>query len=118
MNRNAFIGIAERVIATFVAAFFALYLPAVLSASSTGGWHALLNLSVAQKAAVAGAAAVFSLIKSVAATQVGNPNSGGMLPDRLMTLLKAIPWGSGQRAPVPPVTTAPPQTLTAVPPKP
>lgn len=91
MNRATLLNLLERVAGTFGAAFLALWLPS-LSAVLAGGhdWHAVIALSVLQKAALAGVAAVLTLVKSIFATQVGNPNSGGFLPAWLLKLLGAV----------------------------
>lgn len=115
MNRNSFMSIVERVLSTFLFAFLATWVPAVLSTSNTGGWHNLLALSVVQKAAVAGFAAVLSLVKSIIATQVGNPNSGGMLPNWLLKASGAATWEAAPApAVVPPVAAGAP-AVTYVP---
>jgi hypothetical protein len=116
MNRNAFLGIAERVAATFAFAFLAMWIPAALSIAGTGNWQGLLALSVLQKAAVAGLAAVLSLVKSLISTQVGNPNSGALLPNWLLKSAGAATWEAAP-APivVPPVAAgAPPKTYVPV----
>lgn len=89
MNRLTFLGIVERVLMTFGAAFLAMWLPSLAAVASGGtDWHAVIALSVLQKAALAGAAAVLTLVKSVVATQVGNPNSAGFLPDWVAKLFR------------------------------
>lgn len=60
--------LGERAIRTFVQAFFALYAPVVLGADSLGG---ILDLSVIEKAATAGLAAVIALFMGVAGTRTG-----------------------------------------------
>lgn len=91
MNRATLLNLLERVGGTFGAAFLALWLPS-LSAVLAGGhdWHAVIALSVLQKAALAGVAAVLTLVKSIFATQVGDSNSGGFLPTWLLKLLGAV----------------------------
>jgi hypothetical protein len=61
--------LAERAVRTFAQAFLALYAPVVLGADSLGG---LLDLSVADKAAAAGVAAVLSLVMGAFGTKVGS----------------------------------------------
>lgn len=61
--------VAERAVRTFVQTFLALYAPVVLGAGSLGG---LLDLSVADKAAAAGVAAVLTLVMGVVGTKVGS----------------------------------------------
>ncbi len=61
--------VAERAVRTFVQTFLALYAPVVLGAGSLGG---LLDLSVADKAAAAGVAAVLTLVMGVVGTKLGN----------------------------------------------
>ncbi len=63
--------IAERALRTFVQTFLALYAPVVLGAGSLGG---LLDLSVADKAAAAGVAAVFSVVMGAVGARVGTSN--------------------------------------------
>lgn len=72
LSREAVKDVAERAVRTFVVAFLALYAPVVLGASSLGG---LLDLSVADKAATAGVAAVFTVLVGLLGTKVGDPNS-------------------------------------------
>ena len=62
--------ITERVGATFLMAFLALYVPALLSDSATA--ETLFDLSVLSKAAVAGAAAALSLVKGLLASRLGS----------------------------------------------
>jgi len=66
--------VAERAVRTFVQTFLALYAPVVLGAGSLGG---LLDLSVADKAAAAGVAAVLSLVMGVVGTKVGTSEDNG-----------------------------------------
>jgi TRAP-type C4-dicarboxylate transport system permease large subunit len=66
--------VAERAVRTFVQTFLALYAPVVLGAGSLGG---LLDLSVADKAAAAGVAAVLSLVMGVVGTKVGASEDNG-----------------------------------------
>lgn len=61
--------VAERAVRTFAQAFLALYAPVVVGASHLGG---LLNLSVADKAATAGVAAVFSVVVGLLGVRVGS----------------------------------------------
>lgn len=68
LSREAVGDIAERTFRTFVVAFLALYAPVVLGADSLGG---LLDLSVADKAATAGVAAVFTSLLAVAGVRLG-----------------------------------------------
>lgn len=60
--------VAERAVRTFVQTFLAVYAPVVLGAGSLGG---LLDLSVADKAAVAGVAAVFTVVMGVIGVKSG-----------------------------------------------
>jgi TRAP-type C4-dicarboxylate transport system permease large subunit len=66
--------VAERAVRTFVQTFLALYAPVVLGAGSLGG---LLDLSVADKAAAAGVAAVLSLVMGYFGTKVGSTEDNG-----------------------------------------
>jgi len=70
----------ERAAATFVVTFAATWLPAAVAAGSS--WGAITDLSIAQKAALAGAAAVLSLAKGWLAQYVGNADSASLLPTR------------------------------------
>lgn len=106
MNRNSFLSIAERVVSTFLFAFLATWIPVLMSVPGTSDWHSLLALSVMQKAAIAGLAAVLSLIKSIIATQVGNPNSGGLLPNAVLKAFGAATWKSAPAPVVIPPTGA------------
>lgn len=69
MNGSAVKDIAERAARTFAVAFLALYAPVVLGASSLGG---LLDLSVADKAATAGVAAVFTVLVGLVGVKLGS----------------------------------------------
>lgn len=68
----------ERVGATFVMAFLALYVPALVSDSATA--ETLFDLSVLSKAAVAGVAAALSLVKALVAKRLGAPDSASLDP--------------------------------------
>ena len=81
---------AERVFFTFVETFLALYAPVIFSAVSNAAWAQMLDLSLAQKAAVAGLAAVFVVLKSVAASFVGDTQTAGFLPGWLIRLLGIV----------------------------
>ena len=61
--------VAERAVRTFVQTFLALYAPVVLGAGTLGG---LLDLSVADKAATAGVAAVFTVLMGVVGVRLGS----------------------------------------------
>jgi TRAP-type C4-dicarboxylate transport system permease large subunit len=61
--------VAERAVRTFVQTFLALYAPVVLGAGSLGG---LLDLSVADKAAAAGVAAVLTVVMGVLGVKAGS----------------------------------------------
>jgi L-lactate permease len=69
MTREALKDVAERTVRTFVVAFLALYAPVVLGADSLGG---LLDLSVADKAATAGVAAVFTSVLGAIGVKLGS----------------------------------------------
>lgn len=69
---------AERIGATFVIAFLALYVPALLTDGATA--ETLIDLGVLGKAAVAGAAAALSLVKALLATRVGDGGSASLDP--------------------------------------
>jgi hypothetical protein len=67
--------LAERVAMTFIQAFLASLI--------AGGWFdvdQIRNLSIPQKAAVAGLAAVLALIKGIMARFVGSPDSASTAP--------------------------------------
>lgn len=84
----------ERVLFTFVETLLALYAPVVLSVTTGGGWHQLLDLSFAQKGVVAGVAAVLVVLKSVVAQFVGDVNTPGFVPNwvrRLFGLVEKAP---------------------------
>lgn len=68
-SREAVKDIAERAVRTFVVAFLALYAPVVLGASSLGG---LIDLSVADKAATAGVAALFTALLGAIGVKLGS----------------------------------------------
>lgn len=69
LSRDAVKDVAERTVRTFVVAFVALYAPVILGADSLGG---LLDLSVADKAATAGVAAVFTSLVGLLGVQLGS----------------------------------------------
>lgn len=68
-SREAVKDIAERAGRTFAVAFLALYAPVVLGATSLGG---LIDLSVADKAATAGVAALFTVLVGLVGVKVGS----------------------------------------------
>jgi hypothetical protein len=68
-SREALKDVAERAARTFVVAFLALYAPVVVGATSLGG---LLDLSVADKAATAGVAAVFTVLLGLVGVKLGS----------------------------------------------
>lgn len=83
----------ERVVFTFIETFLALYVPVILSVTNGGGWHQLLDLSIAQKGVVAGAAAVLVVAKSLYKAFVSDVNVPGFLPGwaaRLLGLSKKV----------------------------
>lgn len=90
LSREYLIDVLERVLATFLIAFVGVYLPAIL-----GDYRQIADLSVLQKAAVAGGFAVLTLVKTLAATFFGDPNSASLMPrwlyDFLMTVFKKDP---------------------------
>jgi len=72
--------LAERVVTTFLFAFLAAW---TVGLGATPALDQIGNLSVAQKAAAAGGAAVLQLLLSVfVAPHVGDPNSPSLLPKR------------------------------------
>lgn len=76
MNREAFKDVAERAVRTFAVAFLALYAPVVLGADSLGG---LIDLSVADKAAAAGVAAVLTAGLGALGVQLGGSKDDASL---------------------------------------
>lgn len=86
--RKFLVDVGERSLFTFVATFVALYAPVLLSVSTGANWHVLLNLSFAQKAIVAGLAAVFTVVKGAVGTTVGDTSSPSLLPSWLLQLFK------------------------------
>lgn len=69
----------DRVAFTFAAAFFAVYAPILMHMLGTGNFHALADLSLAQKALVAGSAAVATFVKSLFGSKFGDPETGALL---------------------------------------
>lgn len=69
ISKGAAKDIAERAGRTFVVAFLAVYAPVVLGAGSLGG---LVDLSVADKAATAGVAALLSVLLGVLGVKFGS----------------------------------------------
>ncbi len=69
VSRKAAKDVAERATRTFAAVFAATYAPVVLGASSLGG---LLDLSVADKAATAGVAAVATIVLGLLGVKMGD----------------------------------------------
>ena len=91
--REFVVDAVERVVFTFIEAFLALYTPVVLSVTSGGGWHQLLDLSVAQKGVVAGVAAVLVVAKSLYKGFAADVQVPGFLPGwaaRLLGLAKKV----------------------------
>jgi hypothetical protein len=68
ISKEAVKDIAERAVRTFVVAFAAVYAPVVLGASSLGG---IIDLSVADKAATAGVAALFTVALGLLGVKAG-----------------------------------------------
>lgn len=69
MSKDALKDVAERAARTFLVVFAGLYAPVVLGASSLGG---LLSLSVADKAATAGVAAVLTVVLGAVGVKFGS----------------------------------------------
>ncbi len=69
MSREAVMDVLERALRTFLQVFVGLYIPVILGANSLGG---LIDLTMADKAAAAGVAAVLAVIFGVVGTQVGS----------------------------------------------
>lgn len=76
MNKAALVDLAERVGKTFAMTFLALYAPVILSAN---GLKDLADLAVAEKAAVAGIASVFSLVVGLIGVNVGNKDTAAIV---------------------------------------
>lgn len=76
LSREAVKDVAERAVRTFVVAFLAVYAPVVLGAGSLGG---IVNLSVADKAATAGVAALFTVVLGVLGVQFGSSKNDASL---------------------------------------
>jgi hypothetical protein len=76
----------ERVVVTFLEAFLALWLGPVAADILNGGqtlgtvWEHLSDLSVLDKAAVGGLAAVIATFKGLLARSVGSANTAALLP--------------------------------------
>lgn len=68
----------ERVAATFAVSFLALYVPGLLADGATV--HDLTDVGTLGKAAVAGAAAALTLVKSLVASYIGNKDSASLDP--------------------------------------
>lgn len=68
LSREAVKDIAERAARTFAVAFLAVYAPVVLGASSLGG---IVDLSVADKAATAGVAALLTVVLGLIGVKFG-----------------------------------------------
>lgn len=69
LSKAAVKDIAERAARTFAVAFLAVYAPVILGAGSLGG---IVDLSVADKAATAGVAALFSVVLGLLGVQFGS----------------------------------------------
>jgi hypothetical protein len=69
ISREAVKDIAERAARTFVVAFAAVYAPVILGAGSLGG---IIDLSVADKAATAGVAALFTVVLGLIGVHAGS----------------------------------------------
>jgi hypothetical protein len=84
--------LVDRAVFTFGAAFLAVYLPVIMGLNGSN-WHSLTDLSILQKAAVAGGAAVATLIKSLVGSFIGNKNNGAVLSktDNLSDNLIEVP---------------------------
>lgn len=65
--------LAERIVATFIGAFVA-----AVPVGSIFEWH----ISTVKGAAMAGAAAVFSLVKGLIAKRFGDPTSASLVADK------------------------------------
>jgi len=97
MSKKFLVSLAERVATTFLFTFFASF---AFSLNNSSSFSSIQELSAAQKASVAAAAAVIQLILSVfVGSQVGDPDSAALLP------LKR-PSGPAPMAPTAPVVVS------------
>lgn len=92
--------LADRAAFTFLAAFVAVYLPAILALNG-GNWGSLADLSLLQKAAVAGGAGVATLLKGVIGSFFGDKNSGAIFGSadesgKLIEVPVALPPEAGE----------------------
>lgn len=76
VSKDAAKDIAERAARTFVVAFLAVYAPVVLGSSSLGG---LVDLSVADKAATAGVAALLTVVLGLVGVKLGSSKDNASL---------------------------------------
>lgn len=76
MSKKALLDVAERVVRTFAATFLGLYLPVILGADKLS---ALVDLSVADKAAAAGVASVVTLVIGLVSTKVKDSDNASVL---------------------------------------
>ena len=98
MSKKFLVSLAERVATTFLFTFLASF---AFSLNNSSGFSSIQELSAAQKASVAAAAAVIQLILSVfVGSQVGDPDSAALLP------LKRTSSGSAPMAPTAPVVVS------------
>lgn len=74
LSKEALKDVVERAVRTFVTVFAATYAPVILGASSLGG---LIDLSIADKAATAGVAAVLTAVLGLAGTRMGSSKDNG-----------------------------------------
>jgi hypothetical protein len=74
LSSSAVKDLAERAARTFAQVLLATYAPVILGA---GSLHGLLDLSVADKAATAGIAAVFSLVMGAIGVRAGSTKDNG-----------------------------------------
>jgi mevalonate kinase len=81
------VDVAERAVSAFLATAAALYGPVVFAVSTGTNFHVLTDLSLVQKAALAGSAAALVVVKGAVSTFVGDSTSPAFLPTWLTKLL-------------------------------
>jgi hypothetical protein len=75
MTKAAFQDLVKRVVKTGAVAAGAVYLPSLLSATGTGSFEQLIDLSLASKAAVVGLATIGTTLLGLVGVTRGNPNT-------------------------------------------
>ena len=81
LNRRYAYDLTERVLWTFVQAFLAFWTgAALLNGPGEGVWSGVVDTSILEKAALAGFAAVISLVKGLVAKRIGASSTAATLP--------------------------------------